>query len=83
MPESYLFRPNMTQLINVLLEHGANPNARIAKGTNATANISPGGGMFELGLAGATPLLLAGRERRCGPHADPAGQRRRSQAGDE
>jgi ankyrin repeat protein len=57
--EKYLFRPNMTQLINVLLEHGANPNARILKGTKLTGNIAPGGGVVEVGLLGATPFLLA------------------------
>jgi ankyrin repeat protein len=57
--EKYLFRPNMTQLINVLLEHGANPNARIVKGTKLSANIAPGGGVTEVALAGATPFLLA------------------------
>jgi ankyrin repeat protein len=57
--ERYLFRPNMTRLINVLLEHGADPNARIARGTKLSANIAPGGGVTELGLAGATPFLLA------------------------
>ena len=57
--ESYLFRPNMPELVKALLEHGANPNARIVKGTKLSANISPGGGVTELGLAGATPFLLA------------------------
>ena len=57
--EEYLFRPNMSKLIDVLLEHGANPNARIEKGTKLSGNISPGGGVVEVGLAGATPFLLA------------------------
>jgi ankyrin repeat protein len=57
--ERYLFRPNMTKLINVLLDHGANPNARILKGTKLTGNIAPGGGVVEVALAGATPFLLA------------------------
>ena len=57
--ETYLFRPNMTQLIEVLLARGADPNARVEFGTKLTANISPGGGVTEVGLAGATPFLLA------------------------
>ena len=57
--EKYLFRPNMSRLVNVLLEQGADPNARVMKGTKLTANIAPGGGVTEVGLAGATPFLLA------------------------
>ena len=29
--QDYLFRPNMVRTVNALLEHGANPNARIAR----------------------------------------------------
>jgi len=57
--EKYLLRPNTTRLISVLLDHGADPNARIQKGTKLSANIAPGGGQTEVGLAGATPFLLA------------------------
>jgi len=51
----YLFRPNMPKLVAALLEHGADPNARISVdlpryGVNS---------LPQLGLAGATPFLLA------------------------
>ena len=51
----YLFRPNMPELVKALLGHGADPNARIAidlprYGVNS---------LPQLGLAGATPFLLA------------------------
>lgn len=53
----YLFRPPMTRLVKALLDHGANPNARIARGsrkTPARASDRP-----KLGLAGASPFMLA------------------------
>ncbi len=51
----YLFRPNMTELIGVLLDHGANPNVRIMK------RVSPLriGDRPKISLIGATPFLLA------------------------
>jgi ankyrin repeat protein len=50
-----LFRPNMAELVSVLLEHGANPNVRIMK------RISPLriGDRPKINLIGATPFLLA------------------------
>jgi uncharacterized protein len=51
----YVFRPNMPALVNALLEHGANPNARIrADLPRFRVNDLP-----QLGLSGATPFLLA------------------------
>jgi ankyrin repeat protein len=53
--QDYLFRPNMVKLINALLDHGANPNARIARSLRRLGvNDRP-----MLSLAGATPFLLA------------------------
>jgi ankyrin repeat protein len=53
--QDYLFRPNMVRLVNTLLDHGANPNARIARNLRRLGvNDRP-----MLGLAGATPFLLA------------------------
>ena len=49
---SYLFRPNMPELVKALLAHGANPNARIVKG------VSVAGGRGAA-AAGATAFLLA------------------------
>jgi ankyrin repeat protein len=49
----YLLRPNMPGLVKALLEHGANPNARI------TVDLARIGDRLQLGLAGATPFLLA------------------------
>jgi uncharacterized protein len=51
----YLFRPNMTELIGVLLDRGANPNVRIMK------RVSPLriGDRPKISLIGATPFLLA------------------------
>jgi ankyrin repeat protein len=49
---SYLFRPNMPELVKALLAHGANPNARIVKG------VSVAGGRGAAAI-GATPFLLA------------------------
>ena len=50
---SYLFRPNMLELVKALLAHGANPNAQFLK-----APLLPGG-TPRVSLAGATPFLLA------------------------
>ena len=50
----YMFRPNMPELVKALLEHGANPNARVEKLKNLTLSVSP-----RAGMAGATPFLLA------------------------
>jgi ankyrin repeat protein len=55
---AYLFRPNMQQLVNVLLEHGANPNARILKGTKLGSQLA-GSDWPYLGLAGVAPFMLA------------------------
>jgi len=53
--QDYLFRPNLVKLINALLEHGANPNARVAKNLRRLGvNDRP-----MLNLVGATPFLLA------------------------
>ncbi|OFW27113.1 MAG: hypothetical protein A3J28_05865 [Acidobacteria bacterium RIFCSPLOWO2_12_FULL_60_22] len=49
----YRFRPNMSELVKVLLEHGANPNARIERGPEAV------GSRGQFALAGATPFMLA------------------------
>jgi ankyrin repeat protein len=53
-----MFRPNMQQMVKLLLEHGANPNARIMKGTRLGSQIS-GSDWPYLGLAGVTPFMLA------------------------
>jgi ankyrin repeat protein len=53
----YLFRPPMTRLVKELLDHGANPNARIAKGSRKTP--ARPSDRPKLGLAGASPLMLA------------------------
>src|SRR5215813_11257280 len=53
----YLFRPPMTPLVKELLNHGANPNARIAKGSRKTP--ARPSDRPKLGLAGATPFMLA------------------------
>jgi ankyrin repeat protein len=52
---SYLYRPDMLQLAAALLDHGADPNARIAKfpAFPATRHI------MALSPVGATPYLLA------------------------
>lgn len=53
----FLFRPHMAELVNVLLDHGANPNVRILK------RVSPLTIFFQdkpkISLIGATPFLLA------------------------
>ena len=51
----YLLRPNMPKLVKALLEHGADPNARI-KVDLARIRVND---RVQLGLAGATPFLLA------------------------
>jgi uncharacterized protein len=53
----YLFRPPMTRLVKELLDHGANPNARIAKGSRKTP--ARPSDRPKLGLAGASPFMLA------------------------
>jgi ankyrin repeat protein len=50
----YMFRPNMRELVRVLLDHGANPNARVEKAKKLTLSVSP-----RANMAGATPFLLA------------------------
>ena len=55
---TYWFRPNMEHLVKVLLDHGANPNARIQRGTRLSAQLS-GADWPHLGLAGVTPFILA------------------------
>ena len=51
----FLFRPNMDELVKVLLEHGADPNARILKRVAPiTNNDRP-----TISLVGATPFILA------------------------
>jgi len=53
--QDYLFRSNMARLVNALLGHGANPNARIARNLRRLGvNDRP-----MLSLGGATPFLLA------------------------
>ena len=53
----YLFRPPMTRLVKELLDHGANPNARIARGSRKTP--ARPSDRPKLGLAGATPFMVA------------------------
>jgi ankyrin repeat protein len=64
-PFSYLLRPDLSKLVKVLLEHGANPNARIVKGTRKMAKLD-GSDWPQVGLAGATPFLLAAAEGNVG-----------------
>jgi uncharacterized protein len=54
---SYMFRPTMPPLVNALLEHGANPNARILKGGKKSQLHTSD--LLKIGVAGATPLVLA------------------------
>ena len=49
---SYLFRPNLPELVKALLEHGANPNSQLLKGV-------PVAGRNGSDAAGATPFVLA------------------------
>jgi uncharacterized protein len=51
---TYTFRPNMPKLVEALLQHGANPNARLAR----TPRL-PNGKSAMLSLTGATPFWLA------------------------
>lgn len=51
---SYLFRPNMQELVKALLAHGANPNARIVK-----VPPLPDSRPLVMSPVGATPFLLA------------------------
>jgi uncharacterized protein len=53
----YLYRPNMPDLVRALLEHGANPNIRVAKFPPMpnTRQFKP----IDLTPVGATPFLLA------------------------
>jgi uncharacterized protein len=53
----YLYRPNMPELAKALLEHGANPNARVAKFPPMpnTRQFK----LIDLTPVGATPFLLA------------------------
>jgi uncharacterized protein len=53
----YLYRPNMPELVKALLEHGANPNIRVAKFPPMpnTRQFK----LIDLTPVGATPFLLA------------------------
>jgi ankyrin repeat protein len=53
---TYMFRPNMRKLVEVLLQRGANPNARIAKGDRRIQN---GSDFVRIRMGGVTPLMLA------------------------
>src|SRR5712691_7433338 len=53
----YLFRDDMTRLVKTLLEHGANPNARISRG--GRRNQMHQSDFVKITIAGATPFLLA------------------------
>ena len=62
MRSTYLYRPNMTELVKALLAHGANPNARIRKygGGNKLLSVRTNDPMkFSVPGVGATPFLLA------------------------
>jgi ankyrin repeat protein len=52
---TYLFRPNMLELVKALLVHGANPNAQVAK----QPPLLPLATSPKITLVGATPFLLA------------------------
>jgi ankyrin repeat protein len=52
---TYLFRPNMPGLVKALLDHGANPNARITKAPTLPGNRRLPG----ITVVGATPYVLA------------------------
>lgn len=59
---TYLYRDNMPGLVKALLEHGANPNARIAKplGGNKLLSTRPNDpAKFSVYEVGATPFMLA------------------------
>ena len=51
----YVLRPDMRELVNALLDHGANPNARIKTDLSRLTDNS----RLMLWLSGATPFLLA------------------------
>lgn len=51
---SYMFRPNLVELVKALLEQGANPNARLVRTTRL-----PNSKSAMITLAGATPFWLA------------------------
>ena len=51
---AYMFRPNMVQLAESLLEHGADPNARVSKPVRLPRSNTP-----RFSMLGATPFLLA------------------------
>jgi uncharacterized protein len=53
--DSYMTRPNMTELVKALLSHKANPNVRLEK-VNPEF---PTGGGWMINAAGATPFLFA------------------------
>ena len=53
----YLFRDDMTKLAGVLLDHGANPNAKIGRG--GRRNQLHQSDFAKIAIAGATPLHLA------------------------
>jgi ankyrin repeat protein len=53
----YLFRDNMPKLVSALLDHGANPNARILKG--GRRNQLHQSDFVKVTIVGATPFLLA------------------------
>jgi ankyrin repeat protein len=59
---TYLFRPDMPRLVQALLAHGANPNARITKYGGANKLLSSrkdDPSKFQVYEVGATPFLLA------------------------
>ena len=74
--DAYRVRPpNMPELAQALLVHGADPNARIAKWDQR----GPDGVPFN--MVGATPFFFGSRVGRCRPHADSGGRPCRSEAG--
>ena len=59
VPFTYLLRHNQGELVRVLLEHGANPNAQVT-GFRMKYQVVPNGAdRPHVVLAGATPFLLA------------------------
>lgn len=55
----YMYRPNMVNLVKVLLAHGANPNAQITK-LPAVLGVNGRGPYFgRVTVVGATPYILA------------------------